>query len=293
MKKYFLTTMFLMGYSIHSNASWLENMKSFVNDKIEALKQKWEQLEQQEKQKYDKKQEELNALQIKKQKQQELARLYLSRLSPAEHRQLVEARLSPEDIEKIKHATPNKLPVQNLKDIGFSRYASQDEIEKNIYEAIKNRNSADFLDVLIKAKHLMKEANINKEENFNLVNFLFYLFQYGIGGTKFIIGTTPLHVAAYFENFYVLDSFLSSFKLKTASHIAKYKDAWINAEIHGLTALDCAEFSKYGPQFKEERKQCIDLLKSHGARNGSFIVRRQRQAAEKGVEAKIKPLYLE
>jgi hypothetical protein len=117
MKKYFFIPMLLISFSCMSNASWLENIKSFVNDKIEALKQKWGQLEQQAKQKYEQK-----ALQLEEQKQRK--KLMQNEFINAEF-----LGLSAEERNEIKNATIENLPLD------------QKEFTSQFYLLIKNNTN--------------------------------------------------------------------------------------------------------------------------------------------------------
>jgi ankyrin repeat protein len=129
---------------------------------------------------------------------------------------------------------------------------SDKEVAKIFFNYIKN----DQFDRFLRNVALMQ----NKDK-------VMYLFQYGIPATNFPRGTTPLHVAAYFQKPLFLEYFLS---LLGSAPLSENKLAWINVEINGMTALDFVERSTYSMSQRNEKnnKICMNLLESNGALHG-------------------------
>ena len=147
--------------------------------------------------------------------------------------------LSVADQDFLIHATIDDLKTERSM-----------RIIKEIFNLIKNDEKNKFFELMRKIGDKTK---------------IMYMFQFGIPGTGFGKGTTPIHVAAYYNRPLILSNLLDVIKLKP---LVTYKQEWLDAPMNGNTALDFALLSAARANrftFTSARTQCIELLEKEGA----------------------------
>jgi hypothetical protein len=133
------------------------------------------------------------------------------------------------------------------------------------YTLIKNNRFDEFLAKMNKISH---------------PDEIMLLFLRGIPNTKFGIGTTPLHIAAY----YARPAFINYFiRLINSQPLFSNKQVWLNAEMNGYTALDMTMLSTFSDRTRDfritaqERNACIDLLREVGVDHGRIYAQHVEQ----------------